>query len=108
MNTGIHHQSSRPPCIEGQHPKTIDIRRVETEFVSQSLAVQRPAFDENRHAAMHAECGKPWKFLGKGDLEVMAWDGLVECKGAGLESWPRVGSVGVDSTRPVDRPRLGQ
>ena len=96
MNAGVHHQSDGAPHFVGQLAKPGVVVLVQAQFLAQFLAVQAPAFNEGRVAAVATKVGNIFQLHGQGNLKVMAGHRFVQRQRFDLIFWTILRAIQID------------
>ena len=78
MESGVDHESRRPPHVGREHAHPLELRRVQAHLVGQPFRVQAPALGVGVEEGQAADGREVGKLERQGELEVMARNGLVE------------------------------
>ena len=103
MQAGVHDQPDGPVHVTEEHAEILVGIGVKTEFLAQTLRVERPALDVGIVGVVAAELGQGGALHGQRNLEVMPGNRLVEEKifHAGRPEFGHVGNRDVENSRPA-------
>ena len=109
MDSGIDDQPHRAEHLVVKATKAVVGIAFDAQLFPEAFCIERPAFGIGCIAAETHEAGKSLIFLRKADLEMMAWNGLVEIKrfAFGLRTRRKIIAVVVKDAGPRSVRRTG-